>query len=166
MGWNPPGPHGYNLVSPANDSKKYVLEEALALTAQRAHHCFEVLIATFAMMGGFAAGFHMQTAHAAQSGAITQTRSVARTAERVYEKPIPAYAKWGKIAVAEAKRCHPNAAVVDYLHIGRTLVSDAVAEEAFRLWMREGTKEWGILVRVQFNPRTEELLRVTCQDLR
>lgn len=134
--------------------------------AQRVHYCFQVLIATFVTMGGVAAGFPIQIAQAAQTGATAQTNSVARTAERVYEKPVPAYAKWGKIAVAQAKRCHPKAAVVDYLHLGRTIVSGTVAEEAFRLWMREGTKEWGLLVRVQFNPRTDELLRVTCQDLR
>ncbi len=165
-GWNSPSAHGYNLVSPANDSKKFVLEEALTLFSQRAHRCFQVLITTIAMMGGAAAVFPMQTAQAAQSGATAQTTPVPRTVEREYGKPIPAYAKWGKIAVAQAKRCHPKAAVVDYLHLGRTVVSGTVAEEAFRLWMREGTKEWGILVRVQFNPQTDELIRVTCQNLR
>ncbi|WP_051321942.1 DUF3889 domain-containing protein [Alicyclobacillus contaminans] len=80
-----------------------------------------------------------------------------------YSKPIPPYAKWGKLAVQQAQRCYPRAQVVDYLHLGRSEQGHGRAEEAFRLWLREGKQEWGVVVRLQFNVQTEALLRVRCE---
>ena len=37
----------------------------------------------------------------------------------VHQKPIPSYAKWGRLAMKETKKRYPNADIIDYLHIGR-----------------------------------------------
>ena len=49
----------------------------------------------------------------------------------------PAYATWGTLAVTEAKRKY-NMDVVDYLYMGRTTISSELAEEKFKLWLKEG----------------------------
>jgi hypothetical protein len=79
-----------------------------------------------------------------------------------YAKPEPAYAKWGKLAVQHARVCYPNAAVIDYLHVGRRRIGINRAEEVFRLWLREGKQEWGVIVRVQFQVSPERLLAIHC----
>ncbi|GMA50950.1 hypothetical protein GCM10025857_23070 [Alicyclobacillus contaminans] len=85
------------------------------------------------------------------------------TADGSVQQANTPYAKWGKLAVQQAQRCYPRAQVVDYLHLGRSEQGHGRAEEAFRLWLREGKQEWGVVVRLQFNVQTEALLRVRCE---
>jgi hypothetical protein len=80
-----------------------------------------------------------------------------------YAKPEPAYAKWGKLAVQHVRVCYPNAAVIDYLHVGRRGIGSNRAEEVFRLWLRERKQEWGVIVRVQFQVSPEQLLAIRCE---
>lgn len=71
----------------------------------------------------------------------------------------PAYAKWGAIAVAQAQSKY-GAVVKDYAHIGRTVLSDSVAEETFRLLMKKENEEFTVQVKVQFNMHTDEITNV------
>ncbi|WP_211744947.1 DUF3889 domain-containing protein [Paenibacillus sp. Marseille-Q4541] len=71
----------------------------------------------------------------------------------------PGYAKWGAIAVTKAQSKY-GASVKDYAHIGRTSLSDSMAEEKFRLLMKKEDKEFTIQVTVRFNSQTNELASV------
>lgn len=71
----------------------------------------------------------------------------------------PAYAKWGVIAVKEAQSKY-GVSVKDYAHIGRTVISDSVAEEKFRLLMKKDNQEFTVQVTVRFNPLTDALSSV------
>ncbi|WP_088068971.1 DUF3889 domain-containing protein [Gottfriedia luciferensis] len=81
-------------------------------------------------------------------------------AEPVYEPP---YAKWGKIAVLRTIEKYPQADVVDYLHIGREQKNSTVSLEKFKLWLRmkDGSREFGVFVNVEFDPRTDKYLGIT-----
>ncbi|MEH7401805.1 DUF3889 domain-containing protein [Gottfriedia acidiceleris] len=82
------------------------------------------------------------------------------TAQPVYEPP---YAKWGKIAVETTIQRYPQADVIDYLHIGREQKTPTVSVEKFKLWLRlkDGSREFGVYVNVEFEPRTERYLGIT-----
>lgn len=71
----------------------------------------------------------------------------------------PAYAKWGVIAVKKAESQY-GAPVKDYAHIGRTVISESIAEEKFRLLMKKENQEFTVEVMVRFNPQTDQLLNV------
>lgn len=72
----------------------------------------------------------------------------------------PAYAKWGRIAVKQAQEKYPDAAIIDYLHVKRKKISATVIEEKFKLWLRQGKEEFGVLVAVRFDKDTERVLTV------
>ncbi|MFX3623504.1 MAG: DUF3889 domain-containing protein [Ectobacillus sp.] len=76
----------------------------------------------------------------------------------------PAYAKWGKLAVIKTKEKYPKAHIVDYLHIGRENKPNNVAIERFKLWLREGDKEYGVFIDITFNTKTETVLRITFKE--
>ncbi|MEH7350757.1 DUF3889 domain-containing protein [Gottfriedia acidiceleris] len=81
-------------------------------------------------------------------------------AKPVYEPP---YAKWGKIAVEKTIQRYPQSDVIDYLHIGREQKTPTVSVEKFKLWLRlkDGSREFGVYVNVEFDPRTERYLGMT-----
>ena len=84
-----------------------------------------------------------------------------------YTKPEPAYAKWGKLAVAETKERYPNAQVVDYLHVGRQNLDDDLAKETFKLWLRSPAKEFGVIVTITFEKPTEKVRSIEfCETTR
>ncbi len=74
------------------------------------------------------------------------------------------YAKWGRLAMQETQKKYPAASIVDYLHVGRKTISQNTAEETFKFWLRQNQREWGVYVRIQFEPATEKLLSVTFQE--
>ncbi len=76
----------------------------------------------------------------------------------------PAYAKWGQLAVKEAKKKYPEADIVDYKHVGRKVLSPATTEETFKLWLKEGKKQSEVVVRIAFETRTEKVLSVQFQQ--
>ncbi|WP_255294938.1 DUF3889 domain-containing protein [Bacillus sp. AFS041924] len=82
------------------------------------------------------------------------------TAEPVSEPP---YAKWGKIAVEKTIQRYPQSDVIDYLHIGREQKSLTVSIEKFKLWLRvkDGSREFGVFVNVEFDPRTDKYLGIS-----
>ncbi|WP_099159123.1 YqzG/YhdC family protein [Virgibacillus ndiopensis] len=76
------------------------------------------------------------------------------------KKEIPPYAKWGRLAMKETKARYPNADIVDYLHVGRDVRGKSSIEK-FKLWLKEGNKEFGVYVNVEFDNQTEEILKVS-----
>ncbi|MBB6669836.1 DUF3889 domain-containing protein [Cohnella nanjingensis] len=86
--------------------------------------------------------------------------SAAVHAAAAYAPAAPAYAKWGLIAVQETKAKYPSASIVDYLHIGRQDISAALSEETFKLWLRQGNREFGVRVVVRFRPSDDRLVSV------
>lgn len=84
--------------------------------------------------------------------------------DNVYEKPEPAYAKWGKIAVAETKRQFPQFKVVDYKYLGHS-ESGSEGRERFRLWLRGDRREFGVNVTVRYDKASQKLLSVKVERL-
>ncbi|WP_407644207.1 DUF3889 domain-containing protein [Falsibacillus albus] len=76
------------------------------------------------------------------------------------QKPIPPYAKWGRLAVQKTKEKYPKANVIDYLHIGREKKKNTDVEK-FKLWLKEGQKEYGVFVFIEFNPKTDRVKNIT-----
>lgn len=76
----------------------------------------------------------------------------------------PEYAKWGQLAMKETKLRYPGARIVDYLHVGRKTLSENVCEETFKLWLLQNSREWGVYVRIQFEPATGKVRSVTFQE--
>jgi Protein of unknown function (DUF3889) len=75
------------------------------------------------------------------------------------QQEIPSYAKWGSLAVKKTKEKYPDAAIVDYLHIGKENGSK-VSTEKFKLWLKRGGKEFGVFVDIQFESDTEKLIDI------
>lgn len=86
-----------------------------------------------------------------------RSRPMVQKSSDPYFKPEPEYAKWGKIAVNETKKRYPEASVVDYLHVGRTLKGDILVQENFKLWLRSASREFGVLVTIVFDKNTEQI---------
>lgn len=64
----------------------------------------------------------------------------------------PAYAKWGRLAVFETGKRYPDYDIVDYLYVGRTLSQNGENIERFKLWIRKGTSEKGVVVTITLTP--------------
>ena len=74
---------------------------------------------------------------------------------------VPQYAKWGQIAVQETIKKY-DASVVDYLHIGRTQISENIIEEKFKLWLRKrNLEEFGVYITIRFDSKTEQIITIT-----
>ncbi|WP_209809785.1 DUF3889 domain-containing protein [Ammoniphilus resinae] len=76
----------------------------------------------------------------------------------------PSYAKWGRLAMVETKKKHPRAEIIDYQHVGRTPVTGSVSQEVFKLWLREGHREWGVLVTIQFESQSGKFRTIHFQE--
>lgn len=92
-----------------------------------------------------------------------QPTSIIATSIPSLLEEMPAYAKWGKIAMQATKEKYPNTAIVDYLHIGREITNEK-ATEKFKLWLRGPEKEFGVFIDIQFNPETEEIIEITFEE--
>ncbi|MFC7784041.1 DUF3889 domain-containing protein [Rossellomorea sp. GCM10028870] len=79
------------------------------------------------------------------------------------QQEIPSYAKWGSLAVKKTKEKYPDAAIVDYLHIGKENGSK-VSTEKFKLWLKRGGKEFGVFVDIQFETDTEKLIDIKFRE--
>jgi hypothetical protein len=68
----------------------------------------------------------------------------------------PPYAKWGRLAMEEvSKKYRGN--IVDYQHLGRVDLPDGEAEESFKLWLKEAGREFGVLVKIRFDRKSEKV---------
>lgn len=77
-----------------------------------------------------------------------------------YTLEQPEYAQWGRLAIQETQKRYPQAAIVDYLHVGRVNLASSTAEETFKLWLRQNGREWGVFVHIQFVTRTSQVLSI------
>ncbi|MDQ0154813.1 DUF3889 domain-containing protein [Robertmurraya andreesenii] len=86
----------------------------------------------------------------------------------IHEKPIvtaePLYAKWGRLAMEKTKEKYPKADIIDYKHIGRMSEINTTMEK-FKLWLREGEREFGVLVNIEFDKKTERVIAITFKEV-
>jgi len=75
----------------------------------------------------------------------------------------PEYAKWGIVAM-EATKAKYGIPIVDYRHIGRVATAPGTAEERFKLWLKDGNREFGVIVSVQFDTGSERLIAVKFRE--
>ncbi|MFD2973502.1 DUF3889 domain-containing protein [Peribacillus deserti] len=96
---------------------------------------------------------------------ITTTFSIPILNHPAYaqQKPIPPYAKWGVYALKKVKQKYPNAQVIDYAHLGRTSTVNT-STESFKLWLRDGKKEFGVFIDITFDKGTEQIIKVTFKE--
>ncbi|MFT4412604.1 YqzG/YhdC family protein [Fredinandcohnia humi] len=76
-----------------------------------------------------------------------------------HKKPVPEYAKWGRLAMKETQKRYPLAQIIDYLHMGRD-EKNGTTIERFKLWMRQDNREFGAFVTITFDSKTEEVQNV------
>lgn len=81
----------------------------------------------------------------------------------INQKPVPAYAKWGRLAMKETKNRYPNAEIVDYLHVGRIAKPDDTIEK-FKLWLIQGNKEFGVYITIEFETHTEKIKKISFKE--
>ncbi|SCC09026.1 Protein of unknown function [[Bacillus] enclensis] len=77
---------------------------------------------------------------------------------------IPSYAKWGRLAMKKTKERYPQAQIIDYLHIGRE-DSGGISTEKFKLWLKGKDKEFGVLVNIRFDTKTEQLKQISFSEV-
>jgi Protein of unknown function (DUF3889) len=75
----------------------------------------------------------------------------------------PPYAKWGQVAMKETKAKYPQADIVDYQHIGRDTDS-TTSTEKFKLWLKENEREFGVLIDITFDNKTEEIIDISFKE--
>ncbi|QUW23908.1 YqzG/YhdC family protein [Sporosarcina sp. Marseille-Q4063] len=79
------------------------------------------------------------------------------------QQEVPAYAKWGKLAVQETQAKYPTANIIDYLHEGSESNGDSTIEK-FKLWLKDDDHEFGVFVRIEFNTETEKVVAINFQE--
>ena len=79
------------------------------------------------------------------------------------QQEAPAYAKWGILAMKETQKRYPDAKIIDYLHQGSEL-KEIVTIEKFKLWLKNGDKEFGVFVSIVFVTKTEKLVMIEFQE--
>lgn len=75
----------------------------------------------------------------------------------------PSYAKWGQLAMKETKSKYPNADIIDYLHEGSESEGDSTIEK-FKLWLKEGDREFGVFVRIEYTTETEKVVEIELEE--
>lgn len=76
---------------------------------------------------------------------------------------IPPYAKWGRLAMKETKEKYPEAAIIDYLHIGKTVENEKTTEK-FKLWLQDKDKEFGVYISIRFHTGTEQVIDIVMEE--
>ena len=79
------------------------------------------------------------------------------------KQEIPSYSKWGRLAMKETQTKYPNAEIIDYLHEGSESKGDSTIEK-FKLWLKEPTKEFGVLVRIEYTTETETVVDIKFEE--
>ncbi|MDR7072644.1 DUF3889 domain-containing protein [Fictibacillus barbaricus] len=65
----------------------------------------------------------------------------------------PSYAKWGRLAVFETGKRYPDYQIVDYSYLGRNLAQNGDNVERFKLWLRKGAAEKGVVITITLTPQ-------------
>lgn len=68
----------------------------------------------------------------------------------------PGYAQWGKLAMEEASKAYPHSSIVDYKYEGKHSIAEGHVEERFKLWLRNGEREFGVRVIISIRNNSEE----------
>lgn len=76
----------------------------------------------------------------------------------------PPYAKWGEIAIEKTKEKYPKAEIVDYEHLGRINGVNTTMER-FKLILKEGEKEFGVIVQIEYDKQTEKIIKVSFREV-
>jgi len=76
----------------------------------------------------------------------------------------PDYAKWGRLAMQTVQDKF-DADIVDYRYLGRSEERQGEAVESFRLWLKQSDREFGVLVRITVDTRTNEAKKVESRQL-
>ncbi|WP_078413747.1 YqzG/YhdC family protein [Priestia abyssalis] len=76
-------------------------------------------------------------------------------------KPIPAYAKWSRLAIKEAKKRYPTAQIKDFLYLGRAQQGPDKTVERFKLWVQNQNKEFGLFITIVFDTKTEKVQSIS-----
>jgi hypothetical protein len=79
------------------------------------------------------------------------------------QQEVPAYAKWGMVAVNETKQKYPDATIIDYLHIGSETKDDTTIEK-FKLWLKDDKHEFGVIVHITFTTKTGQFIKIEFQE--
>ena len=79
------------------------------------------------------------------------------------EQETQGYEKWGKLAVEHTKEKYPNASLIDYLYVGKKTEQEATIE-TFKIWLREGSQEFGVYVYIKFETATEEIIAIDTRE--
>ena len=79
------------------------------------------------------------------------------------QQEVPAYAKWGKIAIRGTKIKYPEAKIIDYSHEGRESKEDSTIER-FKLWLKDENHEFGVFVTIMYKTQTEELVQIELEE--
>jgi hypothetical protein len=88
----------------------------------------------------------------------THTTTIALT-----QPETPDYAKWGQLAMKETKSRYPNADIIDYKHEGSEPKGESTIEK-FKLWLKEGDKEFGVLIRIEYTTETKEVVKIEFEE--
>ena len=75
-------------------------------------------------------------------------------------KPVPDYAKWGRLAMKETQKKYPVAQIKDYQHVWREDKKDGTTIERFKLWVNDRGKEFGVHITITFDTKTEEVKNI------
>jgi hypothetical protein len=84
-------------------------------------------------------------------------------AAHAQQKPVPSYAKWGRMAMKVVKKKYPNDQIIDYLHIGR-IKGARTSTEKFKLWLKGKETEFGVFVDIEFNNETENIVNIVLKE--
>lgn len=82
----------------------------------------------------------------------------------VVQEDAPAYAKWSRLAIKQTHTEYPKASIIDYLYMG-SAANNGSTVATFRLWLREGKREYGVVVRVTYVTETEKLESVKFHEI-
>lgn len=94
---------------------------------------------------------------------ITGLTSTYPLAETLAQLEVPAYAKWGKLAMKETQSKYPNAKIIDYLH-EYSESKDGSTTEKFKLWLKEDEKEFGVFIKITYITETEKVVNIEFQE--
>jgi hypothetical protein len=95
---------------------------------------------------------------------VVGTASFHSISEHNVQAQTPPYAKWGRLAMQKAKERYPNAAILDYLHVGREAGTTS-SKEKFKLWIRDKNKEFGLFIDIEFDNKTEKVINITYKEV-
>ncbi len=94
---------------------------------------------------------------------ITLVFMLTSTAVHAQQQSIP-YAKWGRLAMQETKKNYPQAEIIDYRYVGLKTLTPTMGQQTFKLWLRQGNKEFGVYVKINFDLRSEAVHSITFQE--